>query len=109
MIWLGKNKIFNCHSYTHLLGLPSAIFQFYFGDLLACLHASLCYPIVLYLPILITSHLFFACPFSFFFSMTFTFDTACKVFQIVLRDGGGPPVGGMENFDRFFFYWELGI
>ena len=49
---------------------------------------------------LITSHLFFPCPFS-FFSMKFTFDTAWG-FPVVLRDGGGPPVGGMEHFAGFF-------
>ena len=31
-----------------------------------------------------------------------TFDTACRVFQIVLRDGGSPPVGGIKNFVGFF-------
>ena len=31
-----------------------------------------------------------------------TFDTACRVFQIALRDGGGPPVRGIENFAGFF-------
>ena len=35
------------------------------------------------------------------------FDTACRVFQIALRDGGGPQVGGMENFAVFFIgFWE---
>ena len=29
------------------------------------------------------------------------FDTAYRVFQIALRDGGGPPVRGMENFAGF--------
>ena len=35
--------------------------------------------------------------------MIFTFDTACRVFQIVLREGEGPPiVGGIEDFAGFF-------
>ena len=35
--------------------------------------------------------------------MTFTSDTAYRIFQIALRDGEGPPtpVGGMENFAEF--------
>ena len=28
-----------------------------------------------------------------------TFDIACRVFQIALKDGGGPPVGGMKNLN----------
>ena len=37
-----------------------------------------------------------------------TFDTACTVFQTVLRDGGGPPEGGIEHFAGCFFL-VLGI
>ena len=74
-------------------------------NLLACLHVSFCYPIVSYLPILITSpHLFFPCPFSFSF-MTFTlmqhagfsFLNSVKGWK-----GGSHSVGGMENFTVFF-------
>ena len=31
-----------------------------------------------------------------------TFDTACRVFQIALRDEGGPSVRGVEHFAGFF-------
>ena len=34
--------------------------------------------------------------------MPFTFDTAGRIFQVLLRDGEVPPVGGMENFAVFF-------
>ena len=58
---------------------------------------SVCYLIASYLPILITLHLIFCMSFFIFFFMTFTFDTACRVFQITLKDGGV-----MENFAEFF-------
>ena len=37
-----------------------------------------------------------------------TSNTACRVFQIAVKDGGGPLVRGMENFAGFFFIgcWE---
>ena len=54
-------------------------------------------------------HITFVLSMSFFiFFMAFIFDTACRVFQIGLRNGGGPPVGGMENFAGFFFLLGVG-
>ena len=38
--------------------------------------------------------------------MAFTFDTACRVFQIVLRDGEGPP---SKRDGKFFWVFLLEV
>ena len=51
---------------------------------------------------LITNYIALCISFFIFLFMTFTFDTAGRIFQVLLRDGEFPPVGGMENFAVFF-------
>ena len=111
MTWLAKNKIFNCNSHTHLLGLPFTIFLNFI--LVTCLHfcMSACVFVIQSHRIcqywshhICSLHVLF----NFFFFFFFFFSWYSLLIQLI-KGWGKSPQGGMENFADFLFFFKLGV
>ena len=106
--YLAKNKVFNynsCHTYLRWGFLP----PFFDFNLVTYLHVCLCLYVIQRNRIGQYWHITFViCKFLLILFMSFTFDTACRVFLIMIRDVGSPPSGRDGKFS-WFFYWAVGI